>query len=482
MFKINLNKIVCILSIVLLIVTLLPLLNYSNYIHPYTDEYAFSSFPYKAWQENNSIIDVIKESAKQTITNYYTWQGSFSAVFLFGLNPLSISYENYYLIGYFLILFFTASLIFFIFNILSNIFLFDKRKSITVANIISILILLTLPAIGEHFYYYVSGIYYNFFISLAFIAFGILSKHLKSDKKTSIITTILPILLFSIISGGSYPVILISLCLLFFIFIYSIFIKNKKTKLVVALSFIFLLLGLIISAIAPGNIARQELQPQPPMNPLLAIIKSVIYSAYIWLKYFPIIILPILAIIFIVYDKLEYKRYKIKPIFVLIVSFLLNATIFTPTFYALGNPGPLRILNIAYIVYTITIFFNVLYFLIYYKKHSIFDKINKYKKQKLIIYSFFIILSICIITNISNLNAYKALTSIFDGSAKIYSNEKYERHYLLSNADKSKVVTLQPISVKPNLLEYGDITSDTEHWINKSFCDFYGLYKIKLVD
>ncbi|NMD39035.1 MAG: hypothetical protein GYA87_10205, partial [Christensenellaceae bacterium] len=288
MFKIKTEKLIFFTTIIILLITIIPLLNYSNYIHPYTDEYAFSAIPHNVWKNSGSILEVIKASAKQTITNYYSWQGSFSAVFLFGLNPLSFSYESYKIVGYFLILSFTFSFLFFMFNLLNKVFNIEKITSASVANIVIILITATLPEIGEHFYYYISGIYYNFFISLAFIAFGFLIIFLTNNQKQFFIYKILIIFLFAFISGGNYPVVLISLCILTLIFISCIINNRKETYLVISLSLLLLLIGFIISIIAPGNSARQELQLNSPMNPFLAIIKSIIYCAYLWLKYLPL--------------------------------------------------------------------------------------------------------------------------------------------------------------------------------------------------
>ena len=88
---------VCVLAVVL-VASLVPLLAIAQYSHPSADDYPYALATHAAWQETGSIWAVLRAAAHTVAQRYQTWQGSFSAIFLFALQP-AIFGEGLYGLG-----------------------------------------------------------------------------------------------------------------------------------------------------------------------------------------------------------------------------------------------------------------------------------------------------------------------------------------------------------------------------------------------
>lgn len=88
---------VCVLAVVL-VASLVPLLAIAQYSHPSADDYPYALATHAAWQETGSIWAVLRAAAHTVVQRYQTWQGSFSAIFLFALQP-AIFGEGLYGLG-----------------------------------------------------------------------------------------------------------------------------------------------------------------------------------------------------------------------------------------------------------------------------------------------------------------------------------------------------------------------------------------------
>ena len=96
-------KVFAVLSVLALILLLVPMLKAAEYDVPSADDYANGLPTYRAWTRTGSIFSVLKAAWRHTAGLYRTWQGTFSAIFLFALNPMIFG-EQYYPIGPWLIL------------------------------------------------------------------------------------------------------------------------------------------------------------------------------------------------------------------------------------------------------------------------------------------------------------------------------------------------------------------------------------------
>ena len=80
-------KIVTGVAIAVLIVSIIPMLWISQYLHPFADDYVFGAEVYKIWNETHSFPACVQTAWNVAMTMYHTWQGTYSACFLMALQP-----------------------------------------------------------------------------------------------------------------------------------------------------------------------------------------------------------------------------------------------------------------------------------------------------------------------------------------------------------------------------------------------------------
>ena len=130
----------------------------------------------------------------------------------------------------------------------------DKSSWIIVSVCVLTLSIQLVFSARESFYWFNGGIYYTFYYSLSLILFGILLK-IAYKKKRSIFNYFVVIFLSLFIGGGNYTTALVTtivVCLLAIIFTC----QKNPAKRIIGIAFLLLLIGLGISAAAPGNAVR----------------------------------------------------------------------------------------------------------------------------------------------------------------------------------------------------------------------------------
>ncbi|MEG2321875.1 MAG: DUF6056 family protein [Bacilli bacterium] len=483
----NKNKI-CFFVIIAFIITLIPLFILSFYNHPSNDDFYYGSKTYHTYQETGSILNTLSSAVDQVKETYINWQGTYSAVFLFSLQPAIFS-ENVYWIGTFILLF---SLI--ITTLFLSFVLLKKycHSSTVMWLLVSIPILfleiqlLVSPLQG--FYWWNGSIYYLFFYCLSLILYALLLLYLKSSNKIKNgFYLIISFILAFIIGGGNYVTALITAILLFFLTIYTFF-KKRNKALPCLLLLLFFLGCFAISITAPGNAVRALSYPSSP-SPILAILESFYFAFHFigkWTNLTIIFFMFLLSLGFykiVNNTKLSFKY----PLLVLIISFGIFAACFTPPCYAMGSFGADRILNIIYFSYYWFLIINTFYFIGWLKNKKIkfidtsYDKIMKSKKSccyLLILTGFFLFLPL---TSIEDLTTWQgkpytsinAIYSLTTSEASRYNQECLKRIESFQNKELKNVV-LNPFTVHPYSLYYSDLTGDKDYqWSNDPIRKYY---------
>lgn len=92
--------------LVILVICVIPLLWIAGYNHSSADNYSYGCLARWAWTDTHNIFQVIAAVGTKIRDTYYGWQGSYSAVALFALQPAvfgsnSISARLIWFLGYF---------------------------------------------------------------------------------------------------------------------------------------------------------------------------------------------------------------------------------------------------------------------------------------------------------------------------------------------------------------------------------------------
>lgn len=457
-----------ILGIVLLSLFTLAFAYVGLFAHPYADDFGFASGPHATWLETKSLGAVLASAIDQSKEMYYTWQGSFGSIFLFGLNPIVFNYEWYWVGSVFLVLLYTFSNFCFSYQVFHKYFRFPKSKAVGLSAMLVCLLYFSHFSIHEFFYNYISGMYYNFFNAFALFGFAIL---LSASFKPSLLQTIFLCILFFIIGSGNYITAILCFTALVLQILYFSVKKEYKHILSLAIITFFLLLSLSISVIAPGNAVRQaSMDPSLAMPPIKAIAFSFVEAFKILIKMLDIKVLFFLVLLFLVpFPKMQGS---IHPIYIFVLCLILCACQFTPILYAQGNAGPDRIYALIYSNTTMLFYFCLLYSFLYYK-----ESLTRYRKG---IVPIVLVLGIAITMIFPpKWNLKYIFADINSGTLQAYHTEKIQRHRFLQTAQPKGLIDVIPIKNTPQSMELGELL-DPNSWVNQSFAKYYQIEGIHL--
>ncbi len=468
------KKIVFIICLIAFAILLYPVVKVAFYTHPSADDFNYGI------NTINKIKDVglfgVLSGAFKTIAYFYkTWQGTFSAIFLFALSPAVIGPNFYFLTTVIVLLVFLLSLLFFFKSIMINYLKCDKYIYYISTIIFFLLAVETLPSINQGLYWWNGASYYMIFFSLELVQISLLiDTYINNKKKKNILMCVLAF----IIGGGNFITALQQIIILSISTMVLFLVKKDKSSL---LPLLFSIIGLGISALAPGNANRAA--GVIGMNPIKAIILS-FYHSYVfmfqWIK--PISIVCLIMIAFLLIPYIEKTMFKFKGMFlVLVMSFCIFSAEFTPTLYSQSSIGEGRLWNIIYISLLLAILFNMVYFVGYIinrmKEKKIiknYDKIINYflEGKAVIMLVFLILVGSLMYFNKNTMTSYLTYEIIQNGQAKTYNQESKERQEILENKQIKKV-EFKKLTYMPYPIFYVDYTSDKNHWLNTPVAEIY---------
>lgn len=500
-WKIN-EKLVAVIAIIcFVIICLLPLLLIGRYDHPCADDYGYGYEAHVTWRTTHSIGETIKAAMQTSKHTYYTWQGTFTSIFLMALTP-AVFGEQYYVIVPYLMLGILSISIFY----LSKVLVRDLLKGSLANSVILSVILLFMMIEGIYtpasaFFWYNAAIHYTFMQAVMFLTIAFAVRSLTAKKKViSIITLLLATICAFIVSGGNYLNALIGIVLLVSLLFLSIIIfalnkkdKEKKGKREIP-KFCWLIIpvviyagGFIVNVIAPGNEVRGA--NFVDVSAMTAILRSFVSGFQYcgkWMSLFTFVLL-ILALP-AVWKTVEKTKFRFKmPLLVLIFSFCLFSASFTSSHYGLGEAGLPRTFNNCKMLYHLLLVINEVYFVGWLR-----IKLRDGKKAKLQQIGishwliFYIIVSISlagVFLACDNKEAYypsyASAKYMYQGFALYYHVQYLERITILN--DPAKTVYLTEISPKLNVLYVDDITTDPSDWRNQQYARWYGKDAVILV-
>lgn len=484
----KLKKVLPPILISVFVLSLIPLLVMAFYNHPAHDDYYYGIKTHLAAQSGN-LFDVLSAAVDQVKESYSNWQGTYSAVFLFSLQP-AIFGESYYAITTFIMLSaLIASSLLFSYVLLRRIFSTSRQVYILSAITVLMLSIHLCPSPVQAYYWYNASVYYTFFYSLTLVFFSLLYYLLKTGKTGSrIALEIAAIALSAIIGGGNYVSALLTAIVLFLIMSLLSVKKDKRAFLVLPI-FVIFIAAFLISIIAPGNAVRAENYAH--ISAIEAILSSIRYAFYYaaeWLDVTTVIALLLLTP-FIARAAAKSKLSFRCPLIVTAIAFLVFAAQFCPLIYGtttFGNgdlsptSGEARTLNIIY--YS---FFYFALIVIYYiagcisRKHGdftvpIFNYFYSAHHTALISGAVAIAILLPSVAPSGEMEIYRgggtaftsAMYSLITGEAQKWDEENNKRYDALTD-ESIKCVEFTPFRVTPALLYYGDLTQDKDWmWSN----------------
>lgn len=472
------NLIIATSIILVSLLVIIPIIIISKYNVASADDYSYSINTAHAWNETNNIFEVLKESGKEIADRYYSWQGTFSAILLFSLQPSIWGVQWYSISTIILLIAIIFSNVFLVKAIAKNIFNYSKNILIIIIALVPTIVAIEyVPYSRESLFWWNGASYYTLFYSFMLVFVGVVIKLTKSkSRKNNIIYTILAVLLSIIIGGGNYPVALVSIIITFLGTIYLFIVKNNKKWNLLTITMVGIV-SLIISLVAPGNTIRQEALDNS-LGPIGSIIRALYEGIYYILEWTNIsVVLIFVFLVPFIYRIIKNTRFKFRyPLIFTLLTFGIFSSQFVPPLCAMNGTGPGRLIDIIYYSFYWLIGLNVMYYIGWIKKRFGDIKIIEYFSSNILIYSFIILVlftaSLYVTKEYRELTSFISYSSLKSGEAQEYYKQMMER-YKIYEDDNIKDVVVKEITAKPEQIYGLDITEDKENWINKAVTSYF---------
>ncbi len=476
----NWHKVVALVIFALLIISIIPIIIASFYSHPIADDFLYSEKVYHVLNSNDSIINIFEAGIDQVKTTYNTWQGTFSAVFLFCFQPGVFSQNSYFWTTIILLLSLLLSAYIFIKTVLVS-YGYGKKHVLLLWSIIMLLSINFVPDVNEAFFWWNGAIYYTLFYSFSLLLISLAVKlYFVEIKSKRVLYMVFSIILAVMIGGGNFPIALFSSVAIFIALLASF--RNKKVAFPYYLViFMVLEVCFAISIAAPGNSIRAS--HFAGESPIMAIINSIISACWFIVNWTGTTQLACFLIVFFIAKKLTVNsKYSYKyPLLMLIGSVLIYATQFTPSLYAMNSVGDGRLINIYYYSYYFLITFNIFYFCGWINtKDLVSVKVNYNKTYSyMILIAFLEVLTLngCLNYGITNITFFKTSAELINGTPQQYSREYND---IIDELIKGNTI-ISDIETVPSFFKPFGISSDANYWKNKQIAQYYGLDEIRLI-
>lgn len=480
------------LTVLVYVVSLIPIFWLSFYCHPQADDFNYGSLVHHAVLAGGGPLAILSAAAQTARSFYFGWQGTFSAIFLFSLQPGVFSESAYFLTSFIIIGSLSLSTFVLMHFVYCRLLGGSRSEAVILSALTLFLSVQMVTDQSQAFYWFNGASYYAVFYSFSLLFFaGIGTLLLDSGKKQHPVLTVFCALLAVLIGGGNYSTALTTSFILF-VLCAALFYRKAPGRFKVSIILLILLFSFGVSVAAPGNAVRAARESS--ISPLLAILLS-LANALVWIMSWinlPQIVLFVIAGVFFYRLRgsslLTYRH----PVLASILIFGFYASQYTPPLYAMGYIGSGRQINIYCYSFYWCIFILLYYWVNWFKathKSFVHDAAIDIPSHGRAL-SFFLCTAMLAVgllgpedplPSLQRLSSGSALTAILNGSAEAYDQAYQERLALLNTPSDicyvpANLPACPPFPEDP----LASSEDDPEYWRNAGLAEYYDHQKVVL--
>lgn len=478
------EKAVALLVVAAVALMLVPMLVVARYNVPCADDYHYGASTYHTWQATHSLAAVLRAAGEKVAERYVNWQGTYSAMFLMALQPAVFGNGFYALVPFLTLGMLAAGTCFFCLSLFTKLLGASRWQALVLALVWLGIDTQLLPSAVQGFYWYNGAIFYTFFFGVQLFYFGLLARyvaarHAARRRSAAFLTGLCALGLF--LGGGNlvtaFGTLLVLVCVLCLLAI----MKSRQWRALL-LPLAFLLAGFLVNVCAPGNSVRQQSMGDPLPAPL-AVLRAVQEAV---LQFDKNLTLPILlALVFllpVLWNAAANAHLSFRwPLLFFVFTFGLYAAQFCPTWYALKQAGPARLLDIIFYSAFFWMAVNLFYFLGWLQRRLWAENgavpQGRYTIGFVAVTAALLAVSCFAMRDMLNFTSIQALNALRTGQAQQYHAEFEARVEILEDTAQPDAV-LQPYSVRPRVLYFDDATSDAADWRNGAIAYYYGKHSV----
>lgn len=477
-------------AVVLFIGSIVPILLLGRYNVMRADDYSYGLEVYDTWIKTGSFWEAVKCAAEHTKKFYFSWQGTYASCFLMSMCPMHFNFECAFVVPLIMI----GSLSTAIYLLGQQVFVkwLGMRGKYSYPYIGCMFLFLfwqVLCAPSEGIYWYNGALHYVFMQAFMFLMLTAVSGIIWTDsKRNAVIWCILASLDGLLVGGGNLVTGLQAQIMLILLLLYT-FLRNRKKIIYVAIPSFCFTAGFLVNILAPGNMARGS-----GFGGGYGVIESIMLSFYNAMVYMGewtslMVILVWLSVVPVMWcavrDSQKQFRY---PGLVTLGIYCIISAMFTPTLFALGEVGILRINNIIQLVYYFGLFSVTAYWLgwithrtKYVQKYGVVDgakdKVRQHGNAIVVVVLAAIVMVWVFTVDKNTYTGISALRSIVKGDAQTFYEEEMERREMFLDDGMSYVI-VDVHTARPHLFSDIDLSWDADYWINQSVTHYYHKKKV----
>lgn len=469
------------LALAAVVLMLVPMLLVARYNVPCADDYHFGAPTHAAWQATHSLAAVVKAAGEKVAERYANWQGTYSAMFLMALQPAVFGNGFYALVPFLTLGMLAAGTCFFCLSLFTKLLGASRWQALVLALVWLGIDTQLLPSAVQGFYWYNGAIFYTFFFGVQLFYFGLVARclaaqHAPRGRSAACVAGLCVLGLF--LGGGNLVTAFGTLLILACVLCLLALCKNRRWRVLV-LPFLCLAAGFAINVCAPGNSVRQAAEGGTPLFAPLAVWRAIQEAV---LQFDKNLTLPILlALVFlapVLWNAAANAHLSFRwPLLFFVFTFGLYAAQFCPTWYALKQAGPARLLDIIFYSAFFWMAVNLFYFLGWLQRRLWAENgavpQGRYTIGFVAVTAALLAVSCFSMRDMLNFTSIQALNALRTGQAQQYHAEFEARVEILEDTTQPDAV-LQPYSVRPRVLFFDDATPYADNWRNEALRDYYG--------
>ena len=349
------------LLLALLAVSLIPVLVLGRYDWPSSDDYCYAYLPHEALLQGGSFWGEVWH----TMWGYYkSWQGTFMALGLMAVTPLTFSEYLYWLTPVVML----SSLCIGTFKLTGTLVRRGLggtwRQTVFIAVPLLLLSIQFVSSPKDSFYWWNGAVYYTFTYGIMLLLAERFAALKLAQSRRQILWAVIPGIPAGILVGGSNYVSALLATLIGGLFLLWFLWKERNKFLPGLVLFLSLVIPFAISFLAPGNQVRQDTATEP-LGAVGAVVMSILQAGKDCLSW-PnwVDVFTLLLVLPVVWGLTEKVKITFRlPLLFSVFTFLLFAAQNAPHYYALSQAGPERLRSIVYYAFYWLVLVNLWYWL-----------------------------------------------------------------------------------------------------------------------
>lgn len=461
------------LLLALLAASLIPVLVLGRYDWPSSDDYCYAYLPHEALLQGGSFWGEVWH----TMWGYYkSWQGTFMALGLMAVTPLTFSEYLYWLTPVVML----SSLCIGTFKLTGTLVRRGLggtwRQTVFIAVPLLLLSIQFVSSPKDSFYWWNGAVYYTFTYGIMLLLAERFAALKLAQSRRQILWAVIPGIPAGILVGGSNYVSALLATLIGGLFLLWFLWKERNKFLPGLVLFPSLVIPFAISFLAPGNQVRQDTATEP-LGAVGAVVMSILQAGKDCLSW-PnwVDVFTLLLVLPVVWGLTEKVKITFRlPLLFSVFTFLLFAAQNAPHYYALSQAGPERLRSIVYYAFYWLVLVNLWYWLGWLRRAAL-PRMKEPEQWFRWGWRLTPVAVILLVVGLGwcwgSLTSVRAYASLADGSAAAYYQEQTARMADLLDPNVTDPM-FEPIQARPPLLYNSDITADPADWRNNLMRMFY---------